>query len=92
MSVVSLYSDLKLLSPFLIVSPVNPLPVLSNDNWHGLPLDVAFFAFAKRQNSFQQYIAARSLQKNNWKYEANERKWYFQSSAIRVSIEEGNKE
>ena len=66
--------------------PVNPLPLLSNDSWHGLPLDIAFFAFAKKQNSFQQYIAARSLKKNNWKYATNERKWYFQSSTVRVSI------
>ncbi|KAK8821787.1 hypothetical protein WA556_002233 [Blastocystis sp. ATCC 50177/Nand II] len=50
----------------------------------GMPLDVAFFAFALSQNTFTQYNAARVLRANGWHFEKKSHKWYcFTSQKMR---------
>ena len=37
---------------------------LYNNKITGMPLDIAFFIFAMKQNEYAQYLAARTLQQN----------------------------
>ena len=46
--------------------------------------DVLFYIFATRQNSYQQYVCARSLKKAGWKWEKRELKWYKPVGQVHV--------
>ena len=67
-SIDSVYSE----KPYIPTNPVtvpegfpkSPVNMYANKNTIGMPLDVAFFAFAYKQNEYLQYLAARTLQEN----------------------------
>lgn len=66
--------------------PDEPLPVLGGELEHLLPLDVALFAFARKQNCFQQYLGARSLKNANWALDVDEHQWYSKSGTPHVGL------
>ena len=62
--------------------PVLPISMLSSG---ACSEDVLLYIFATRQNSYQQYVSARSLNKAGWKWEKRELKWYKPSGQVHVS-------
>ena len=67
-SIDSVYSE----KPYIPTNPVavpegfpkSPVNIYTKKSNMGMPLDVAFFAFAYKQNEYLQYLAARTLQEN----------------------------
>lgn len=68
--------------------PDEPMPVLGGELEHALPLDVALFAFARKQNCFQQYLGARSLKNANWMLDVDEHQWYSKNGTPHVGFGE----
>lgn len=64
----SVFSDKAYIPKRPVATPCNfhplPIPLYNRKPTLGMPLDVAFFAFAMKQNEFSQYLAARTLQQN----------------------------
>lgn len=63
--------------------PALPIPMLASGTCSE---DVLFYIFATRQNSYQQYVCARSLKKAGWKWEKRELKWYKPAGQVHVSV------
>ncbi|CAI5469894.1 unnamed protein product [Closterium sp. Yama58-4] len=57
--------------------PQAPAAVLEHPGlWERLDMDVLFFAFYHQQGTFQQYLAARELKKQSWRYHKKYNTWF----------------
>ncbi|CAI7799771.1 unnamed protein product [Closterium sp. NIES-54] len=57
--------------------PQAPAAVLEHPGlWERLDMDVLFFAFYHQQGTYQQYLAARELKKQSWRYHKKYNTWF----------------
>ncbi|KAL5699273.1 hypothetical protein ACHQM5_030201 [Ranunculus cassubicifolius] len=75
--------------------PQTQLPVFENQGfWERLGAesawgtDALFFAFYYQQNSYQQYLAARELKKQSWRYHRKYNTWFQRHEEPKVTTDE----
>merc|ERR1719453_879309 len=57
--------------------PDNPLPLFENPAmFEKLDIDTLFFIFYYQQGTYQQYLAARELKKQSWRYHKKYMTWF----------------
>ncbi|KAJ4808024.1 CCR4-NOT transcription complex subunit 3 [Rhynchospora pubera] len=59
--------------------------------YDSLGTDTLFFAFYYQQNSYQQYLAARELKKNSWRYHRKYNTWFQRHEEPKVTTDEYEK-
>lgn len=62
-----------------ITHPTFPSQPISIDNpafFEKLPVDTLFFAFYYQQGSYHQYLAARKLKQNSWRFHKKYLTWF----------------
>ncbi|PIA59891.1 hypothetical protein AQUCO_00400630v1 [Aquilegia coerulea] len=75
--------------------PQNQLPIFENPAfWERLGresawgTDTLFFAFYYQQNTYQQYLAARELKKQSWRYHRKYNTWFQRHEEPKVTTDE----
>eukprot|EP00268_Persea_americana_P006727 TRINITY_DN1241_c0_g3_i2.p1 TRINITY_DN1241_c0_g3~~TRINITY_DN1241_c0_g3_i2.p1 ORF type:complete len:151 (-),score=21.81 TRINITY_DN1241_c0_g3_i2:1250-1702(-) len=74
--------------------PQVPAPVVDNPAfWERLSLeplgtDTLFFAFYYQPNTYQQYLAARELKKQSWRYHRKYSTWFQRHEEPKVTTDE----
>ncbi|KAJ3131018.1 general negative regulator of transcription subunit 5, partial [Irineochytrium annulatum] len=57
--------------------PQSPLPIFENHSvYEELDVDTLFFIFYYQQGTFQQYLAARELRRQSWRYHKRFHTWF----------------
>ncbi|KAL3701319.1 hypothetical protein R1sor_019341 [Riccia sorocarpa] len=69
--------------------PQVPAPIVENVAlWERLDTDVLFFAFYYHQGTYQQYLAARELKKQSWRYHKKYNTWFQRHEEPKVTTDE----
>nr|CAB3498733.1 unnamed protein product [Digitaria exilis] len=74
--------------------PQNQAPIVSNPTfWERigsdtLATDMLFFAFYYQQNTYQQYLAARELKKQSWRFHRRYNTWFQRHVEPQVTTDE----
>lgn len=69
--------------------PQAPAEFLDNPAfWERLDTDVLFFAFYYQQGTYQQYLAARELKKQSWRYHKKYNTWFQRHEEPKVTTDE----
>lgn len=69
--------------------PQTPLQIIDNPAfWERLDTDVLFFAFYYQQGTYQQYLAARELKKQSWRYHKKYNTWFQRHEEPKVTTDE----
>ncbi|MCO5593544.1 hypothetical protein L7F22_047558 [Adiantum nelumboides] len=69
--------------------PQTPAEVIDNPSfWERLDTDVLFFAFYYQQGTYQQYLAARELKKQSWRYHKKYNTWFQRHEEPKVTTDE----
>ncbi|KAI5077480.1 hypothetical protein GOP47_0007304 [Adiantum capillus-veneris] len=69
--------------------PQTPAEVIDNPAfWERLDTDVLFFAFYYQQGTYQQYLAARELKKQSWRYHKKYNTWFQRHEEPKVTTDE----
>ncbi|KAK6915800.1 CCR4-Not complex component, Not N-terminal domain [Dillenia turbinata] len=74
--------------------PQAQAPIVSNPAfWERLGLDtlgpdILFFAFYYQQNTYQQYLAAKELKKQSWRYHRKYNTWFQRHEEPKVATDE----
>ena len=55
---------------------------------HNLELHVLFFIFYHQQGTYQQYLAARELKKQSWRFHKKYMTWFQRHEEPKVTTEE----
>uniref|UniRef100_A0A0D6QUV9 CCR4-NOT transcription complex subunit 3 n=1 Tax=Araucaria cunninghamii TaxID=56994 RepID=A0A0D6QUV9_ARACU len=64
-------------------------PIIDNPSfWAQLDTDTLFFAFYYQQNTYQQYLAARELKKQSWRYHRKYNTWFQRHEEPKVTTDE----
>lgn len=64
-------------------------PIIDNPHfWDRLDPDSLFFAFYYQQNTYQQYLAARELKKQSWRYHRKYNTWFQRHEEPKVTTDE----
>lgn len=64
-------------------------PIIDNPVfWDRLDPDALFFAFYYQQNTYQQYLAARELKKQSWRYHRKYNTWFQRHEEPKVTTDE----
>ena len=53
-----------------------------------LPADTLFFAFYQQQDSYQQYLAARQLKKQSWRFHKKYMTWFQRHEEPKVKTDD----
>jgi CCR4-NOT transcription complex subunit 3 len=69
--------------------PSQPLPTLESTSlMERLPTDALFFAFYYQQDSYQQYLAAKQLKKQSWRFHKKYMTWFQRHEEPKVTTDE----
>ncbi|KAL1915697.1 uncharacterized protein VTP21DRAFT_6456 [Calcarisporiella thermophila] len=69
--------------------PQQPLPIFDNPNLlEKLDIDTIFFIFYYQQGTFQQYLAARELKRQSWRFHKKYLTWFQRHEEPRVITDE----
>lgn len=69
--------------------PQSPAPIIDNPAfWERLDPDVLFFAFYYQQGTYQQYLAARELKRQSWRYHKKYNTWFQRHEEPKVTTDE----
>ncbi|KAH7429527.1 hypothetical protein KP509_09G054000 [Ceratopteris richardii] len=69
--------------------PQTPAEIIDNPLfWEHLDTDVLFFAFYYQQGTYQQYLAARELKKQSWRYHKKYNTWFQRHEEPKVTTDE----
>ncbi|KAJ7534355.1 hypothetical protein O6H91_13G090700 [Diphasiastrum complanatum] len=69
--------------------PQIPAAIIENPAlWERLDPDVLFSAFYYQQNTYQQYLAARELKKQSWRYHKKYNTWFQRHEEPKVTTDE----
>lgn len=69
--------------------PQAPAELIDNPAfWERLDTDVLFFAFYYQQGTYQQYLAARELKKQSWRYHKKYNTWFQRHEEPKVTTDE----
>ncbi|KAL2650375.1 hypothetical protein R1flu_018503 [Riccia fluitans] len=69
--------------------PQLPAPIVENVAlWERLDTDVLFFAFYYHQGTYQQFLAARELKKQSWRYHKKYNTWFQRHEEPKVTTDE----
>eukprot|EP00249_Psilotum_nudum_P021865 c28285_g1_i2 orf=637-3519(-) len=69
--------------------PQVPAPIIDNPAlWERLDTDVLFFAFYYQQGTYQQYLAARELKRQSWRYHKKYNTWFQRHEEPKVTTDE----
>ncbi|KAL1195555.1 putative NOT transcription complex subunit VIP2 [Cardamine amara subsp. amara] len=74
--------------------PQTQAPIVSNPLWwerlgsDGFGTDTMFFAFYYQQNSYQQYLAAKELKKQSWRYHRKFNTWFQRHKEPKIATDE----
>ncbi|KAH9331669.1 hypothetical protein KI387_003777, partial [Taxus chinensis] len=69
--------------------PQVQLPLFDNPAfWEHLDTDTLFFAFYYQQNTYQQYLAARELKKQSWRYHRKYNTWFQRHEEPKVTTDD----
>lgn len=69
--------------------PQAQAPIIDNPLfWDRLDPDALFFAFYYQQNTYQQYLAARELKKQSWRYHRKYNTWFQRHEEPKVTTDE----
>lgn len=69
--------------------PQTPAELIDNPAfWERLDTDVLFFAFYYQQGTYQQYLAARELKKQSWRYHKKYNTWFQRHEEPKVTTDE----
>ncbi|CAK9273986.1 unnamed protein product [Sphagnum jensenii] len=64
-------------------------PIVDNPAlWERLDTDVLFFAFYYQQGTYQQYLAARELKKQSWRYHKKYNTWFQRHEEPKITTDE----
>lgn len=64
-------------------------PIIDNPGlWERLDKDVLFYAFYYQQGTYQQYLAARELKKQSWRYHKKYNTWFQRHEEPKVTTDE----
>ncbi|KAJ7565767.1 hypothetical protein O6H91_02G074100 [Diphasiastrum complanatum] len=78
-------------NPAVVPSSYPQIPAAIIENpalWERLDPDVLFFAFYYQQNTYQQYLAARELKKQSWRYHKKYNTWFQRHEEPKVTTDE----
>ncbi|CAK9878272.1 unnamed protein product [Sphagnum jensenii] len=67
-----------------VQAPIVHSPAL----WEQLDKDVLFFAFYYQQGTYQQYLAARELKKQSWRYHKKYNTWFQRHEEPKITTDE----
>ena len=69
--------------------PTNPSPIFENPAiFENLGTDCLFFIFYYAQGTYQQYLAARELKKQSWRYHKKYMTWFQRHEEPKVTTED----
>lgn len=69
--------------------PQTQAPIIDNPVfWDRLDPDALFFAFYYQQNTYQQYLAARELKKQSWRYHRKYNTWFQRHEEPKVTTDD----
>jgi CCR4-NOT transcription complex subunit 3 len=69
--------------------PTNPSPIFENPAiFENLGTDCLFFIFYYAQGTYQQYLAARELKKQSWRYHEKYMTWFQRHEEPKVTTED----
>ncbi|KAH9555764.1 hypothetical protein CY35_08G132700 [Sphagnum magellanicum] len=69
--------------------PQAQAPIVDNPAlWERLDTDVLFFAFYYQQGTYQQYLAARELKKQSWRYHKKYNTWFQRHEEPKITTDE----
>eukprot|EP00897_Mesotaenium_endlicherianum_P002755 jgi/Mesen1/2507/ME000016S01858 len=69
--------------------PQSPHPSVDNPaTWEKLDTDVLFFAFYYQQGSYEQYLAARELKRQSWRYHKKYNTWFQRHEEPKLTTDE----
>lgn len=69
--------------------PQLPAPIIENVAlWDRLDTDVLFLAFYYHQGTYQQYLAARELKRQSWRYHKKYSTWFQRHEEPKVTTDE----
>lgn len=69
--------------------PDKPLPLFENPNmFEKLDIDTLFFIFYYQQGTYQQYLAARELKKQSWRFHKKYMTWFQRHEEPKVTTDE----
>ncbi|XP_065852081.1 uncharacterized protein [Euphorbia lathyris] len=74
--------------------PQNQAPIVNNPAfWERLTIDsygtdTLFFAFYYQQNTYQQYLAAKELKKQSWRYHRKYNTWFQRHEEPKIATDE----
>lgn len=69
--------------------PQTPAELIDNPAfWERLDTDGLFFAFYYQQSTYQQYLAARELKKQSWRYHKKYNTWFQRHEEPKVTTDE----
>lgn len=69
--------------------PQMQAPVIDNPAlWERLDKDVLFYAFYYQQGTYQQYLAARELKKQSWRYHKKYNTWFQRHEEPKITTDE----
>jgi len=64
-------------------------PIIDNPAlWERLDKDVLFYAFYYQQGTYQQYLAARELKKQSWRYHKKYNTWFQRHEEPKITTDE----
>jgi CCR4-NOT transcription complex subunit 3 len=69
--------------------PQAQAPIVDNPAlWERMDTDVLFFAFYYQQGTYQQYLAARELKKQSWRYHKKYNTWFQRHEEPKITTDE----
>ncbi|KAG6556519.1 hypothetical protein Mapa_001845 [Marchantia paleacea] len=69
--------------------PQVPVPIIDNPAlWEHLDTEILFFAFYFQQGTYQQYMAARELKKQSWRYHKKYNTWFQRHEEPKITTDE----
>jgi CCR4-NOT transcriptional regulation complex NOT5 subunit len=69
--------------------PTQPLPIVDSAVlFERLPMDSLFLAFYYQQGSYQQYLAAKQLKKQSWRFHKKYLTWFQRHEEPKVAADD----
>lgn len=62
--------------------------MLNEKNFENLNLDTLFFIFYYQKDSYEQYLAAKQLKSQTWRYHKKYLTWFKRKEAPKITTEE----